>query len=166
MGSVKRRDPKRTVTAEGVTARYREAGFYDIGSGDSYLHKHQCNRLCCPCFAQSLYIPCPLKLVLPRVCHAARHPLSQPCPAAARSVSALFYSDAIAHGFLGLVLPTPSMQNQMHELAKTLPPPRKQNTACDACRSANQLVSLRHAHITLCIDLARSSAIGCPVRTR
>ncbi|THV05239.1 hypothetical protein K435DRAFT_117888 [Dendrothele bispora CBS 962.96] len=35
----------------------------------------------------------------------------------------------------GLVLPTPSMQNQMHELAKTLPPPRKQNTACDACRA-------------------------------
>ncbi|KAJ7784676.1 hypothetical protein B0H16DRAFT_1709374 [Mycena metata] len=35
----------------------------------------------------------------------------------------------------GLALPTPSMQNQMHELAKTLPPPRKQNTACDACRS-------------------------------
>ncbi|KAF8194249.1 hypothetical protein BJ912DRAFT_1021497 [Pholiota molesta] len=27
------------------------------------------------------------------------------------------------------------MQNQIHELAKTLPPPRKQNTACDACRS-------------------------------
>uniref|UniRef100_A0A8H8CMA0 Zn(2)-C6 fungal-type domain-containing protein n=1 Tax=Psilocybe cubensis TaxID=181762 RepID=A0A8H8CMA0_PSICU len=35
----------------------------------------------------------------------------------------------------GLVLPTPSMQNQIHELAKTLPPPRKQNTACDACRA-------------------------------
>ncbi|CAA7261362.1 unnamed protein product [Cyclocybe aegerita] len=35
----------------------------------------------------------------------------------------------------GLALPTPSMQNQIHELAKTLPPPRKQNTACDACRS-------------------------------
>ncbi|EGO23988.1 hypothetical protein SERLADRAFT_450284 [Serpula lacrymans var. lacrymans S7.9] len=35
----------------------------------------------------------------------------------------------------GLVLPTPSIQNQIHELAKTLPPPRKQNTACDACRS-------------------------------
>jgi hypothetical protein len=35
----------------------------------------------------------------------------------------------------GLVLPTPSMQSQMHELAKSLPPPRKQNTACDACRS-------------------------------
>ena len=31
-------------------------------------------------------------------------------------------------------LPTPSMQSQMHELAKTLPPPRKQNIACDACR--------------------------------
>jgi len=27
------------------------------------------------------------------------------------------------------------MQNQIHELAKTLPPPRKQNTACDACRT-------------------------------
>ncbi|KAG2009870.1 hypothetical protein CC2G_012747 [Coprinopsis cinerea AmutBmut pab1-1] len=35
----------------------------------------------------------------------------------------------------GLVLPTQSFQNQIHELAKTLPPPRKQNTACDACRS-------------------------------
>ncbi|KAF8895414.1 hypothetical protein BD779DRAFT_1499404 [Infundibulicybe gibba] len=35
----------------------------------------------------------------------------------------------------GLILPTPSMQNQIHELAKTLPPPRKQNTACDACRA-------------------------------
>ncbi|EED82367.1 predicted protein, partial [Postia placenta Mad-698-R] len=31
-------------------------------------------------------------------------------------------------------LTTASMQNQFHELAKTLPPPRKQNTACDACR--------------------------------
>ncbi|KAK2465221.1 hypothetical protein APHAL10511_002575 [Amanita phalloides] len=35
----------------------------------------------------------------------------------------------------GLLLPTPSMQDQIHELAKTLPPPRKQNTACDACRT-------------------------------
>jgi hypothetical protein len=35
----------------------------------------------------------------------------------------------------GLVLPTQLVQNQIHELAKTLPPPRKQNTACDACRS-------------------------------
>ncbi|KAI0755265.1 hypothetical protein C8Q80DRAFT_1216974 [Daedaleopsis nitida] len=31
--------------------------------------------------------------------------------------------------------PSPTMQNQIHELAKTLPPPRKQNTACDACRA-------------------------------
>ena len=31
------------------------------------------------------------------------------------------------------------MQNQIHELAKTLPPPRKQNTACDACRSVHRL---------------------------
>lgn len=36
-----------------------------------------------------------------------------------------------------IVLPTPSMQNQIHELAKTLPPPRKQNIACDACRCAH-----------------------------
>ncbi|KAH9985531.1 hypothetical protein BJV77DRAFT_1071377 [Russula vinacea] len=33
-----------------------------------------------------------------------------------------------------LSLPSPSVQNQIHELAKTLPPPRKQNIACDACR--------------------------------
>ncbi|KAL0960646.1 hypothetical protein HGRIS_005674 [Hohenbuehelia grisea] len=33
----------------------------------------------------------------------------------------------------GLALPNQSFQNQIHELAKTLPPPRKQNTACDAC---------------------------------
>ncbi|KAH9948835.1 hypothetical protein B0H21DRAFT_204183 [Amylocystis lapponica] len=32
-------------------------------------------------------------------------------------------------------LTSATMQNQIHELAKTLPPPRKQNTACDACRS-------------------------------
>ncbi|KAF9565678.1 hypothetical protein CPC08DRAFT_153221 [Agrocybe pediades] len=34
------------------------------------------------------------------------------------------------------ILPTClTNKNQIHELAKTLPPPRKQNTACDACRS-------------------------------
>lgn len=38
-------------------------------------------------------------------------------------------------------MPTPSMQNQIHELAKTLPPPRKQNTACDACRLSYPLYS-------------------------
>ena len=36
-----------------------------------------------------------------------------------------------------LALPSPSLQNQIHELAKTLPPPRKQNIACDACRYAH-----------------------------
>ncbi|KAJ3517439.1 hypothetical protein NLJ89_g492 [Agrocybe chaxingu] len=49
-----------------------------------------------------------------------------------------YHNSALAHGThhqQGLALPTPSMQNQIHELAKTLPPPRKQNTACDACRS-------------------------------
>ncbi|KAE9403961.1 hypothetical protein BT96DRAFT_973381 [Gymnopus androsaceus JB14] len=36
----------------------------------------------------------------------------------------------------GLALPTPLMQNQIHELAKTLPAPsRKQNSACDNCRT-------------------------------
>ena len=35
-----------------------------------------------------------------------------------------------------LSLPSASVQNQIHELAKTLPPPRKQNIACDACRCA------------------------------
>ncbi|KAH9936645.1 uncharacterized protein B0H18DRAFT_974835 [Fomitopsis serialis] len=43
-------------------------------------------------------------------------------------------------------LTSTTMQNQIHELAKTLPPPRKQNTACDACRArkvkCNQLPGL------------------------
>ncbi|KAJ8523233.1 hypothetical protein ONZ45_g262 [Pleurotus djamor] len=37
----------------------------------------------------------------------------------------------------GLALPSQSAQNYIHELAKTLPPPRKQNTACDACSSSS-----------------------------
>jgi hypothetical protein len=45
-----------------------------------------------------------------------------------------YTSDSLLPVSIGLILPTPSMQNQIHELAKTLPPPRKQNTACDACR--------------------------------
>ena len=50
------------------------------------------------------------------------------------------------------------MQNQIHELAKTLPPPRKQNTACDACRSARFL--------SICFNLAvqllcRSRKVKC-----
>jgi len=43
--------------------------------------------------------------------------------------SSLSYNPALS-------LPSPSVQNQIHELAKTLPPPRKQNIACDACRCA------------------------------
>src|SRR5260221_72803 len=43
--------------------------------------------------------------------------------------SSLSYNPALS-------LPSPSVQNQIHELAKTLPPPRKQNIACDACRYA------------------------------
>ena len=50
------------------------------------------------------------------------------------------------------------MQNQIHVLAKTLPPPRKQNTACDACRSARFL--------SICFDLVvqllcRSRKVKC-----
>src|SRR6266702_7768789 len=50
--------------------------------------------------------------------------------------SSLSHNQAIA-------LPTPSVQNQIHDLSKTLPPPRKQNIACDACRYAH-LSSLSH----------------------
>lgn len=32
-------------------------------------------------------------------------------------------------------MPNSSVQNQIHDYAKSLPPPRKQNTACDACRT-------------------------------
>ena len=48
----------------------------------------------------------------------------------------LVYPDPLSHSHFppGLILPTQLVQNQIHELAKTLPPPRKQNTACDACR--------------------------------
>ncbi|CAL1712740.1 unnamed protein product [Somion occarium] len=35
----------------------------------------------------------------------------------------------------GFNFSTPSVQNHIYELARTLPPPRKQNTACDACRT-------------------------------
>jgi hypothetical protein len=45
-----------------------------------------------------------------------------------------------------LSLPSPSVQNQIHELAKTLPPPRKQNIACDACRCALNPLSLVSFH--------------------
>ncbi|KAL4081081.1 hypothetical protein J3A83DRAFT_4204554 [Scleroderma citrinum] len=43
----------------------------------------------------------------------------------------------VSHSFSqpGLLLPSQTVQNQIHELAKSLPPPRKQNTACDACRA-------------------------------
>ena len=54
----------------------------------------------------------------------------------------------------------------MHELAKTLlPPPRKQNTACDACRSAVFTCFSPHSPPSLNVQLpghARSSAIEFP----
>ena len=56
------------------------------------------------------------------------HSFSQPGPP-----SSPLQSPKLTHR-PGLVLPTQLVQNQIHELAKTLPPPRKQNTACDACR--------------------------------
>ncbi|KAK7690392.1 hypothetical protein QCA50_007050 [Cerrena zonata] len=44
-------------------------------------------------------------------------------------------SSSSVNAHTGFNFSTPSVQNHMHELAKTLPPPRKQNTACDACRT-------------------------------
>ena len=55
----------------------------------------------------------------------------------------------------GVLLPTPSMQDQIHELAKTLPPPRKQNTACDACRS------FPFFHFRARSDLFRTRKVKC-----
>ncbi|PPQ89644.1 hypothetical protein CVT25_013831 [Psilocybe cyanescens] len=65
--------------------------------------------------------------------HDIHYPNQQQGPLSLASCLLVLYLTLNIH--LGLVLPTPSMQNQIHELAKTLPPPRKQNTACDACRS-------------------------------
>ncbi|KAF6757465.1 hypothetical protein DFP72DRAFT_989340 [Ephemerocybe angulata] len=57
----------------------------------------------------------------------------------------------------GLVLPTQSVQNQIHELAKSLPLPRKQNTACDACRSrkvkCNKLPGQDKVPCRLCLQI-------------
>jgi hypothetical protein len=58
----------------------------------------------------------------------------------------------------GLVLPDSSMQNQMHELAKTLPPPRKQNTACDACRYVQS--SLDHTDVST-LFTSRTRKVKC-----
>jgi len=43
--------------------------------------------------------------------------------------------DSISNHQSGLLLPNSSVQNQGQDYAKSLPPPRKQNTACDACRT-------------------------------
>jgi hypothetical protein len=60
-----------------------------------------------------------------------------------------------------LSLPSPSVQNQIHELAKTLPPPRKQNIACDACRYARiyPLVLLPR-HSPACTQQAEKSKMS------
>lgn len=54
-----------------------------------------------------------------------------------RTVPEIFFSPDLS-------LPNQSMQNHIHELAKSLPvpqpAPRKQNTACDACRLADQCI--------------------------
>ena len=56
----------------------------------------------------------------------------------------------------------------MHDLAKSLPPPRKQNIACDACRSAALSRTLLRALLTLSPppDSARSSVISSPASPR
>jgi hypothetical protein len=43
-------------------------------------------------------------------------------------------------------LPNPAVQSYIHELAKTLPGPRKQNSACDACRSVLPTDLIASAH--------------------
>lgn len=64
------------------------------------------------------------------------HSLTLPSSSYLHSCSPLFSPLAHAIG-----LPTHSQQSYMHELAKTLPPPRRQNVACDACRSVFNLLS-------------------------
>ena len=58
------------------------------------------------------------------------------------------------------------MQNQMHELAKTLPPPRKQNIACDACRYALLFFDNLSLVAEDAEEHAKSSAINYQVRRR
>ena len=62
--------------------------------------------------------------------------LPLPIPKACRRLIPLISVKALDSSLSspGFNFSTPSVQNHMHELAKTLPPPRKQNTACDACR--------------------------------
>jgi hypothetical protein len=62
-----------------------------------------------------------------------------------------------------LSLPSPSVQNQIHELAKTLPPPRKQNIACDACRYAIIIYLPLPCFITSCFrrPLDRQRKVKC-----
>jgi len=53
------------------------------------------------------------------------------------------------------------MQNHIHELAKSLPvpqpAPRKQNTACDACRLADQCIVC----LAFLIHIVRSRKVKC-----
>lgn len=87
-------------------------------------------------------------------------PCSQMCIMRANKVSVQVHGTCSCSETIGLALPTPLMQSQIHELAKTLPPPRKQNTACDACRSGCRIFRgdpLSHFHLT---DHEKSSATG------
>ena len=61
------------------------------------------------------------------------------------------------------------MQTQIHELALTLPPPRRQNVACDACRYVLCIVVKMYTKISeimVAIGLGKSSAISYLVKTR
>jgi hypothetical protein len=64
----------------------------------------------------------------------------------------------------GLLLPNSSAQNQTQ---LPLPPPRKQNTACDACRCTLHPYSTCHSmSYHLISGRGRSSAIECQGKTR
>lgn len=70
-----------------------------------------------------------------------------------------------------LSLPNQFMQNHIHELAKSLPvpppAPRKQNTACDACRSVDRLMFCPFFYFLFMLsDPGKSGVIGFLVKTR
>lgn len=91
-------------------------------------------------------------------------PEPRPRSVSLHSSSSLTHNDH-AHSLLSsagstIGLPGHSQQNYMHELAKTLPPPRRQNVACDACRSVHPSL---HSSVyrAQSMPLTRSRKVRC-----